>query len=70
VLLSAIACICAVDQRHELAGRGGGKLNVLSMSRDPLNTQYIATGSGDALGERERHTKHDFTAQHGSIQLS
>jgi hypothetical protein len=43
----------AVDQRHdESAGRWGGKPSVQSMSQDPLNTQYIATGGGDALGEK------------------
>ncbi|WIA36562.1 hypothetical protein OEZ86_007854 [Tetradesmus obliquus] len=38
-----------VDQRHEAVGRPGGKPSVQSMSRDPLNTQYIATGGGDSL---------------------
>jgi hypothetical protein len=44
----------AVDQRHESVGRIGAKPSVQSMSQDPLNPQYIATGGGDALGELQQ----------------
>lgn len=48
-------CRSAVDQRAEAHSLAGGRVSILSMSQDPLNQQYIATGGNDALGEHNVH---------------
>ena len=43
--------MCAVDQHAEASGRMGGRIGISSMSINPMDQHYFATGGDDALGK-------------------